>query len=118
MLPQRFIRTVSIEIRGLCSASLHWPWDIWLFSLREALSRRVPSSPPLRRDGPNPHHRAGSAGPNDMGLGELAQHLAEVEQSQKPRKTSSATNQTHIMGLGLAHPSIYTIYNLLEYMKS
>lgn len=31
--------------------------------------------------------------------------------------TSSVTTQAHILGLELAHPNIYTIYDLLESVK-
>ncbi|KAL6033662.1 hypothetical protein STEG23_028807 [Scotinomys teguina] len=34
-----------------------------------------------------------------------------------PRPTSSAITKTHILGLGLAHPNIYPIYDLLERIK-
>ncbi|KAL6035210.1 hypothetical protein STEG23_012045 [Scotinomys teguina] len=32
-------------------------------------------------------------------------------------QTSSSTTQTHVLGLGLAHPNIYPICDLLEFMK-
>lgn len=36
---------------------------------------------------------------------------------QNPQLRSSATTQTQILGLGLAHPYIYNIYDLLEHVK-
>ena len=35
-----------------------------------------------------------------------------------PRLISSASTQTHILGLGLAPPNIYPIYDLLERVNS
>lgn len=37
--------------------------------------------------------------------------------SQSPRMTNSAITQINIMGLGLAHPNICHMFDLLEYVK-
>ena len=68
------------------------------------------------RVGPTPHHGHGKVGPDDMGLGGLALPLT-CGAVQWTRPTSSATTQTHILDLELAHPSIYPIYDLLEGLK-
>lgn len=61
-----------------------------------------------------------------MGMGELASMIESRKagpaphlrrQSLWPRLASSAITQTHILGLGLVHPNIYSIYSLLECMK-
>lgn len=62
-------------------------------------------------------HRALESWPYDMNLGVLAPPLAWGGKSHWPRLTSSATAQTHTLGLQLTDSNIYPIYDLLCRIK-
>lgn len=103
------IGTMHVEVWGPCWAgpALHWPWHGWLSFLWESLHphhhSREMASAQLWENWPHCHRRAGSA--PKWGL------------SQWPRLSSSATTETYILGLGLAHPNIYPIYDLLQHIE-
>lgn len=78
-----------------------------------ALSFPEHCSSRTERDASSPHHGLRSADPDHMAMGKLALHLTWGQQSLRPGLTSSVITQAHILGLGLAQPIIYSIYDLL-----
>lgn len=71
------------------------------------------TGPHAERDASSPHHGLRSADPDHMALGKLSLYLTWGQQSLRPGLTSSVITQAHILGLGLAQPIIYPIYDLL-----